>query len=481
MNILGNEGGPKVVSPLKRAFPRKTRVKRPIATPKVARPRKPPAPKITKPKKPKPLQPTPITKIRSMEDLQKAAAGQVDSELSSEINPLTLQAKQTQGREAAAANELSTIFGQLNPMVSDMAHMVSDNYDKTNAAEQALFSAAGQKLNSLKQQAASEAQNLAQQIGGPVAVDKFTGAIDPSITAFTSESAGSLLHSMGTGQAGVQEMADWAGKVYPLIQTEKQAGVRQQYETQISKLQDQISTLKGSRTGKVNDRLNTLLGQEREYQINQKTLQLNQAKQALDRLSTIHALKNDDARLALAKGQFGLSKYQAVTGVRLKAKELQLAAKKLTASQKEAAQKLGISNQQMAERIRHNQETEAIARSRVQVQRQKNAAQMAQALANPKSLKPMTLTHKVYVPKNQELAAASGRIKAYWDPKRKHYYQYVKETITTQEWMRRHGFGSGTTNPKQMFQILKNMGVPASIAAGQVKKATGVDPRKGKK
>src|SRR5262245_35721956 len=258
---------PRAIGGLQRAALPKVKVTTPKVKTALPKPQKAAAPGSKSPLPSTPAPKSSLTGIRTYDDLTNLATTQTDAELAGQIDSLQHEVGATRSREAAAQAELEKMFGELQPQINDITHLVSDNFDKTMAAEQAIFSAAGNRLNQIKQDAASEAQKVAQQVGGPVAVDKFTGAVDPSIAASGAEFAGSLLHAMGTGQAGVQSMADWAGKVFPLIRTEKEMGTRGKYEEEIAKLQDQITSLKGTRQGRINDRLNTLLTQERQYQL----------------------------------------------------------------------------------------------------------------------------------------------------------------------------------------------------------------------
>ena len=409
------------------------------------------------PKQPK----STLTGVRTMNQLQNIATTQTDAELSSQIDPLQHEVGTTQSREAAAQAELEHIFGDLQPQINDISHLVSDNFDKTMAAEQAIFSAAGQRLNTLKQDAASEAQKVAQQVGGPVAVDKFTGAVDPSIAAYGAEAAGGLLHAMGTGLAGVQSQADWAGKVFPLIRTDREMGVRQGYEDQISKLQSDIATLKGTRTGKINDRLNTLLTQEREYQMNQVKQKLDQRQFNLQRQSTLHTLKNDDKRLALAQGQFGLTKKSTLAGISQRQQEIYLKNLQLTQTQKLAAQKLGLSESQFKRKLAVDWAKVGVQQQRVRVQQQKNAFQIAQAAANPKSIKPITVTEKAYIAPGSPRAALAGAGKisgVAYDYKKKMYYQYIKHTMMPSAWVAQNLNGQGINDPDAMYKMLRGMG-----------------------
>lgn len=460
-----------------RVLPKVTVKKPPIAKKPPVITKKPPVvkkPPVTS--KPLPTVPSPsLTGIRSYDDLSKQASSEVDAELSGQISPLQSQLGSTQSREAAAQAELEKMFNELQPGITDAMHLVSDRYDQTLSAEQNLFSAAGQKLNQIKQDAASEAQKMAQTVGGPVAVDKFTGAVDPSIGAFGAEAAGSMLHSMGLASAGVTEQADWAGKVFPLIRTEKEMGTRAGYETQIKELQDHISQLQGTRTGAINTKLNDMLAKEREYALQKAQQKLEQLKSNRDWQATVHTLKNDDARLSLAG-------YSAQTTRNLGLAKLKLDAKKLSQKEQNDAAKFGLSKLEYARKLAQGEEGLAIQRARVKVAQQKNSIQMAKALTNPSALKPLTLTHKVAIPPQQMGAVITGKMKdAWYDKKTQKWYRYVKETITSAEWSRRHAGGVPVTDPKQLYQILKNSGMAPAIARQATIKALHKDPTPGKK
>jgi len=435
--------------------------------------------RIPKPKA-KPKKPPELTDIRSLDELRDVATAQTDTELSGQINPLQSQLGSTQAREQAAHNEEEAMFGQLQPYISDSARLVSDSYDKTNAAEQAIFAAAGQRLNSLKQNTASEAQKLAQEMGGPVAVGDFTAPVDFSLGAAGAEQAGQLLHDMGIAQAGRETATKWAGEVFPLIRSSKEASTRANYEDQIKQIEDHIAQLKGTRSGSINSRLNDLQTSERTYALQKAQARLDQVKTERDWQATVHTLKNDDKRLALAGGQFGLQ-VAGVTG-KYKGKPT-LEAVKLTAEQRIEAQKLGYSNAQFAAKLRQSEEGLNIQRARVRVQQQKNSMQMIDALLNPKSEKPITITRKHFIPKGSpeessaQLGALTGKRKdVHWDSKRKVWYYYNKETVSSSEWAQQNTGGTPITDARQIYSFLVNQGISPKLARALVKRRTGRDP-----
>jgi len=486
------------VQGMRAALRRKTAPRTAIAHPKRKRPV---VGRVAKPRarkgKPRLIPPRPkklpgLTDIRSYQDLQSAASGEVDSELSGQISPLETQRAQTLARQTAAHNEEEAMFNQLQPYVSASAKLVSDSYDKTNAAEQAIFAAAGARLNALKQNTASEAQALAQKIGGPVAVDAFTAPVDESIGAAGAEHAGQLLHDMGLAQAGVQHAATFAGQVFPLVRSSKEAATRAGYEETIKGLEDHIAQLKGTRTGAINARLNDLQKSEREYQLQKAQQQLEKLKVHQDWQATIHTLKNDDKRLKLAGGQFGLQE-AGVTGKykgkpTLDAKTTAAKIKQLTQSQRLDAQKLGLSKLEYVRKLNQTQEGLEIQRARVRVQQQKNSMQMIDALLNPGSNKPMTITRKHFIPKNSpeataaQVGAITGKRKdLHWDAKRKQWYYYNKETMSSAEWAQTNTGGTPIRDAKQIYNFLLNQGISPKLARVLVKRRTGRDPVPGKK
>lgn len=412
-----------------------------------------------------------IGDIRSYDDLQKLATSQVDTEQTGQITPLETQIGSTTAREEAARRELEQMFGSIQPAITDALHVVDENFDKTRIAEQAIFSQAGQRLNELKQDSASQAQQLAQQIGGPVAVDKFTGNVDPSIAAFSAEAPNQQLHDIGIGRAGVDQMANFAGRVFPLIRVQKQLETRQGYEDKIKEIQGEIAKIKGQRQGSINTKLNDLITSERTFQLQKAQQRLDQLKTAHDWQTQLHAFKNDDARLHLLQDQYK-------TDTALKKGELAYRNKKLTADQAALATKLGWDKQKFFATLAQKEESIQIQRNKAKVQQTKNAMQIAKALMNPTSIKPITLTHKVWLPKQSEALAAVGKIKAFYDPKSQRWYQYAKETTTTYDWMKKNfPNGQGTRDATQMWKALKGMGVNPVLAARAVLATTGVDPR----
>jgi hypothetical protein len=166
----------------------------------------------------------------------------------------------------------------------------------------------------------------------------------------------------------------------------------------------------------------------------------------------------------------------------LKSKEIAARIRHMSAQDKTAARKLNMTDAEFAQKMALEQSKLANQQARTKVMQRKNAIQEAKALSNPSAIKPITLTHRVWVPKNtlEEANAKLGKGDYGYDKKTGRYYKYLKETITTGEWQRRHGTAA-TRDPQEMFKILRGMGYSPESAAEATKLALGVDPRKKKK
>ena len=420
-----------------------------------------------------------LTEPRSVDDLTKLAQSQIDSEISGQVDPLKTQKSDLQGRETSTIQKIGDMFGGLQPYVQAGAQAVQSSYDQAFKASQGIFQAAQQRMAQMKQDRAQQAQAMAQQVGGPVAVGEFTASVLPAEEELSLVAPNSLLHMLGEQEAGVQEANAFSGKVFPLVQTEQEANARNFFENQIKDLDAQIGVLEGSKQGKVNDRLNTLLQQEREFDLNLKQQALDKLKANRDWQATVRSLKNDDARLAMAKKQFGLQE-AGVTGV-YKGKPT-LSAIKATIAERQAAQRLAISNASLQERMRHAQETESIQRQRASNQAQQNAMKILDHAMHPTSKATLTLTKRINInPKDQPglyAKAIAGSLKdAHRDPKTGQWYYYGKQTLTTQEAIAQgYNLGGNTpiTDPQQLYDLLKAAGTPSAMALKLVRTRTGV-------
>ena len=431
----------------------------------------------------------------SYEDLQAQAQGQVDQEINAQVNPLNIQIGDLQSRESTALGGIQDMFKGLMPYVSDSAQRVEAAQNQGLAMEQQIFQAAGQRMNSLAQSRAQEAQALAQQMGGPVSTGDFTSATDPYKAAMPQEAAAGMIHGLSFNMAGTQQAEAFAGQVFPAMETEQVAQARNFFETQINDTRKQIAQLEASKSGAVNTKLNDLLSQERQYSLQLQQLQLDKTKAAHDWAATQHTLKNDDARLALAgagvtgqyQGKPTLQAQKTAADIQNAQTRNQIAQQRanayaahMSAQDRITARKLGLSAQQFAMKMAHSEESLQIQQQRLKLQQQKNAMAMVDAAMNPNSGKPITQSVKYYIPKGSlaELRAADGKMAdAHYDPAKHQWYQYQRLTLTPQQWAAHGGYSGATpiTDPQRLYDLLMGAGIPGKMARNLVRTRTGIN------
>jgi hypothetical protein len=423
--------------------------------------------------------PNPITTPRSIDDLSKLASSQIDAEISGQEQPLQQRVTDLQGQETSTLQKIGDMFGTLQPYVSGAASNVQSSYDQAFNASQQIFNTAQQRMAQLKQSRAQEAQAMAQEVGGPVSVGEFTSSVLPAEQELASQAPNSLLHMLGAAEAGTQEANAFSGKVFPLVRSESESSARAGFESQIKDLNSQIDTLEGTKTGKVNDRLNSLLQDERTFQLNQSQQALDKLKANRDWQATVRSLHNDDQRLSMAKKEFALSE-AGVTGT-YKGKPT-LSAIKATIAERQAAQRLNLSSAALEERQRHALETEAIQKQRISNQTQRNSMQILDHAMEPTSRATLTLTKRINIdPKQQPglyAQALTGKLKdAHRDPSSGQWYYYGKQTITPQEALAQgYNLGGNTpiTDPQRLYDLLIGTGTPAPMALKLIRTKTGI-------
>lgn len=282
---------------------------------------------------------TGVMDVMNPDQIAAAATSQINNEIGDQVAPLQAQFNTTSSQEERVRQSIESMFGGIQPYVTGAADQVKQSYDQALGAEQGIFSSAMQQLNQLKQSRAQEAQALAQEMGGPVALSEFTAGVGENQTELANLGAGQMLHTLGYAQAGEQEAQAWAGRVFPLVHTEEQAKARGFFEDKKRELQDQITSLKQSAGSKIEQRKNDLLVQERTFQLQKTQQALDSLKASHDWKATLRQLKNDDARVTLAQKQQALD--EAGTTGTYKGKPT-LAAKQLTAQEKQQAAQLGL-------------------------------------------------------------------------------------------------------------------------------------------
>lgn len=414
--------------------------------------------------------PNPITTPRSVDELTKLAGSQIDTEITGSTAPLQSQVSDLQGRQTSTLQKIGDMFGTIQPYVTGESDKVQSAYDTGFKATQSIFNTAQQRMAQLKNQRAQEAQAMAQEIGGPVAVGEFTSAVLGPEQELASTAPNVLLHSLASAEAGTQEARAFSGKVMPLVRTEQEANARSFFENQIKDLNSQIATLEASKSGKKNDRLNELLQQERTFSLNQNQAALDKIKSDRDWLATKRSLHNEDQRITMAKEYSALQK-AGVTGT-YKGKPT-LAAVKASIAERQAAAKLNMSEAALMEKIRHSNETESVARQKLRNTAQTNAMAILDHAFNPSGKATLTLSKRV------PTTAAKGYFdpNARRDPKTKQWYTYVKQTMTPQQAIAQgYNLGGNTpiTDPQDLYNLLVGSGTNPTMALNLVRTRTGI-------
>ena len=411
-----------------------------------------------------------VTTPRSITDLTNLATSQVTGEIGAQEAPLQSQISDLQSRETNSLQKLGEMFGTLQPYVQGAAGQVQDSYNTAFQAQQSIFNTAMQRMNQMKQDRAQAAQTMAQQVGGPVAVGEFTASALAPDEELSMTAPNALTHALANAEAGVQEANAFSGQVFPLIQTEQTANMKNYFETQIKDINDQISTLEGSKQGAINTRLNDLLEKERTFQQNQQQINQQKIKDQRDYQIALRTQHNQDIQTRIAQQEAGLRK-AAVTGT-YQGKPT-LAARQQATQDKLAAKKFGLDYNKYMELVRHHQVTEAAAQTRAAAQAQKNAASIATA-AYTGGKSTISLTQRRYLdPNNKADKALINR--ATWDPTvakdistdSKHRpYINQKVTLTPQQAIAR-GINipnAPITDPQALYDYLRKSKVAPGLA-----------------
>lgn len=402
---------------------------------------------------------------QTLAQLQAIAQGQVDAEVDGQINPLNQQLSGVQQSQATAADNMGKLFGGLMPYVQGSAQQVAAGHAAAQEAEQGIFSSAQQNLANLARQRAQEAQTLAQQIGGPVSSGTFTEGVTPNQQYLGAVGPGALLHSLALGEAGNQEAQAFAGKVFPLVQTEQQAQLTNYFEKQKADIQANIAQLKASKTGLVNARMTELQQKERDYQLQRAQQNLEKVKAAHDWTATKRTLKNDDARLSIAQ-QEAANQRAGLTGKingkpTQQAKELTANIKHMTAQDKAQARQLGLSEKEFAQRQVQLKASGKLAKQKLDTNQQQLAMSIIDQATNPKPGATMSQTVTTEVDASNAIlnkkAYAVNVPKDAAHPKGVAYF--IDRTVTV----------PGATNvpmqdPQRLYELLIGYKIPPAMA-----------------
>jgi hypothetical protein len=334
-------------------------------------------------------------------------------------------------------------------------------------------------MDELANSRAQSAQQLAQQMGGPVSVGEFMSGVEPARSALAQIAPNQLLHGLANAQAGVQQARAFSEQVFPAMRTEEVAKARNYFEDQIAQLRKQIDQINASSSSTITKRFRDLQQQEFENKLEVAKARLDELKANRDWEATKRTLNQSARRQTLAEKEFGFGKKKfgkefglAVT----KQKQyVQLSKMKLTSAQKIAASKLGMTALQYKETMRHHMATEAAANARIQAQRQKNAMSLIDH-ATGRTQGPMTITRR------RELDAATAAMRI-GDPKiqivkdkkgKTHFYINENVTLTPGQVNRQYGSMGVAADPQSMYDYLIGNNVSAAMAKKVVRMKSGL-------
>lgn len=404
-----------------------------------------------------------ISKVHSYNDLQKEAQSQIDSETAGAIAPLTSAQGQLGTREQQARGEIEGLFGELQPYAVDSANRLRDANSNLASTEKNIMAQTAMRLNSLRQSAAQDAQNLAQQMGGPVAMDSFTGGVDPAVQQQAGLGGGLQLYSAALGEGQVGRAEQFAGGVLPAVEHQDEVSSTNNFEAQRQKLQDQITSLQAAKSGKTNDRLNQLITQERQYQLQKTTERQNQIKLNQATKAQNVALRDEQIRTGLAQRELGIRQI----GVKQAGQRLRQENVRISNQAYQAAARLGVSKAQLNERIRADMATEGARTRQLNIAQQRNAIAMAKAVTNPTGGKPVGVTQMQYVPPNSTehgfALANLGKGKYHMDNKGRIFY-WQHRTLTQAQLARQAGVTQAMNTPQGLYKTLRRQGVKPSQA-----------------
>jgi len=409
-----------------------------------------------------------ITPSVSDDTLRTQAASQVDASIKASTDPLYRQQSDLQGRETQAIGQIGGMFDQLQPVVEGEAGAVQSSYDAANQASQSIFEAAQQRMDQLRQQRANEAQTLSQQIGGPVAVNEFTAAVDPDQTALASIAPNSLLHGLANAQAGTQQARAFSERVFPAMRTEQIANARNTFESQIDDLRKQIDSITSQRGTLIDQKLTDLQTAQKDWDLKQAQLKLDQLKADRDWEATKRQLHNDDIRLKISQKQFGLSeagvtgKYQGRTTVQ---------AAKIAADTKLAARRMNLSVAQYNDLVRHRLVTESQGNQRITNAAQKNAMAIIDKVTG-RTNGALNMNKHIELTPAQAHHLMRSNPNIYAVHKKDGIHYYYDKTVHLSPEQAERTYGSGIKDPQGLYDTLIGAGIPRSMALQTVRAKT---------
>jgi hypothetical protein len=419
----------------------------------------------------------------AQDPIYQQVAQQVADEIAAAGAPIQGQINLLGQQEEAAQQQVGKTFDSLLPYVQGAAQGVQQGYASALTSQQAIYDAANQRLADMQAQRANQAQEMAQKIGGPVALGEFTAGVTPDQEFYARAGAGDLLHALGTAQAGNQAAQQFAGQVFPMLRTEEQADIRNQYSSQRAQLQNQLAGLQSGRTAAVNERYFQRQQQEHQYQLDLAQQQLDTLKSNRDWQATLRSLKNDEARINLAKQESKRAdalqkaqltgKYKGKPTLEAKSttaqinqhnKELRLRAKEITANinhmtraDKIEAQQLGLSAQQYAARLWDMKNTAALNAQKMTMEKQRVGMEVIDAALNPGQNKEIEQTVTTEV--DRTTALLNKKAYAQVDPVTGKTHYFLDRTVKVPA-----SQIPPVQDPQKLYDMLVGYGTPDKMA-----------------
>jgi hypothetical protein len=317
---------------------------------------------------------------------------------------------------------------------------------------------------------------MAQQTGGPISAGQFQEALAPYQQAFPSVQAGGLLNALGMAQAGSQQAQAFAGQVFPAMQTEQQAQVRNFYQDKINTAQDNIAQLESGKAGLVNDKYNTLLQNEQQYNLDQAKLKLDQTTAAHNWQMQKSALNAQILKNKILAGEYGLKAKSTAAQIA----KTQADIVHMNNQDKLRAEQLGITAAHYQAMSAHYAASDKLATQRATSTSQKNAMSLIDAAMG--TGKPVDITTKLPLSGLQLQGVKTAWLEGkrvpdtYYDKKTHTWYQYQTQHMTPQSWAQQQGVKGVTpvTDPNDLYNLLIGAGTPKSMAQSLVRIKTGL-------
>lgn len=241
-----------------------------------------------------------IEGLRSLDELRAEAAAEINRAISDEVAPYDEALRDATGNKAHDLSSINSMFGSILPAAQAGAQAVAASYQQSLGASGDIMNQALDYQADLRQNRLAEGMALQTEVGGQIDIGAFTAPVDIEQQAFNQAAAGDMLNALGSAQAGAQEAQAFATQVLPLVQKEEISDITFRYNQDINDLRKEIARIRSTKGDRVNERLNELLAQEREY-----ALQKIQADR--DWKIAKATIKNEQIRLALEKAQlFGV-------------------------------------------------------------------------------------------------------------------------------------------------------------------------------